>query len=185
LTFGKGSSHWSLVFYCKADELTAGGSHKLPDEINGIPEIHEFIDNKLRAELRLRSKKLKSLELETAKSLTPAVLWALYRQFIGELDMSEQIELNSSKVLELPNWLRGTYMLWKQGHDLRSSLSKATFYRHRAELLSLGIDINIRCDRRDDSNVVPMIRVLEAVPAAIPQFFFDRGLVHSSTRRAS
>ncbi|MCT7418396.1 phage/plasmid replication protein, II/X family [Pseudomonas aeruginosa] len=34
LTFGKGSSHWSIVCYCKADEITSGGSHKLPEEFH-------------------------------------------------------------------------------------------------------------------------------------------------------
>lgn len=184
LTFGKGSSHWSVVCYCKADELTSGGSHKLPEEIAQYPEIHEWIDNKLRVELRLRSKKLKALNLETAKLLTPAALWALYRQFIGELDMSEQIELSSEQMKKLPSKVLGTYMLWKAGHDLKEMLANGTYYRHRTDLMELGIDINIRCDRRDDSNVIPMIRVLEAKPAAIPSFFFDRGLVHISTRRA-
>jgi len=185
LTFGKGSSHWSVVCYCKADELTAGGSHKLPDEINQHPEIHRWIDNKLRVELRLRSKKLKALNLEIANTLTPAVLWKLYRDFIGELDMSEQIELNSEQLLSLPNKVRGTYALWKQGFDLKDMMPNGTYYRHREVLMSFGIDINIRCDRRDDSNVIPMIRILEAKPAAIPQFFYDNNLVHFSTRRAA
>lgn len=184
LTFGKGSSHWSVVCYCKADELNAGGSHKLPDEINENPEIHEWLDNKLRVELRLRSKKLKALDLENAFQLTPAVLWAQYRHFIGELDMSEQIELNSKQMMELPSKILGTYMLWKAGHDLKQMLANGTYYRHREQLMGLGIDINIRCDRRDDSNVIPMIRILEAKPAAIPAFFFDRGLIHQSARRA-
>ncbi len=185
LTFGKGSTHWSVVCYCKADEINSGGSHKLPEEFHQYPEIYQWIDNKLRVELRLRSKKLKALNLEMASSLTPAALWALYRQFIGELDMSEQIELNSEQLLKLPNKIRGTYVLWKQGHDLKEMLPNGTYYRHRTALMEFGIDINIRCDRRDDTNVIPMIRVLEAKPAAIPSFFFDRGLVHPSTRRVA
>ncbi|HHG6052505.1 TPA: phage/plasmid replication protein [Pseudomonas aeruginosa] len=43
----------------------------------------------------------------------------------------------------------------------------------------------MRCDRRDDSNVVPMIRILEAKPAAIPNFFFERGLIHKSARQVA
>lgn len=185
LKFGKGSTHWQFTFYCKADEIAGKGSHKLAEEFVQIPEIHEFIDNKLRAELRLCSKKLISLGLQNGHSLTPAELWKQYRIFLGELDMSEQIELNSKQLLELPNKLRATYVLWKQGHDLSSMLSKPTYYRHRKELLALGIDINIRCDRRDDTNVVPMIRILEAKPAQIPAFFFEKNIVHHSTRRVS
>lgn len=183
LTFGKGSSHWSVVCYCKADEINAGGSHRLPEELHQHTEIYDWLDNKLRVELRLRSKKLKALGFETAKTLTPAALWALYRQFIGELDMSEQIELSNQQMHELPSKVLGTYMLWKQGHDLADMVAKATYYRHRKILMDYGIDINIRCDRRDDTNVIPMIRVIEAVPARIPSFFFEKGLVHHSTRR--
>lgn len=184
LYFGKGSSHWLIACYCKADEIKGSGSHKLADEFN-VQDVHEWLDNKLRVELKLRKKKLDALGIENAFQLTPAVLWALYRQFIGELDMSEQIEINSQQLIDLPSKVRGTYMLWKQGHDLHSMLSKSAYYRHRTELLALGVDINIRCDRRDDSNVIPMIRILEAKPAAIPAFFFDRGLIHQSARRVS
>ncbi len=37
------------------------------------------------------------MNLEYASQLTPTVLWKLYRDFIGELDMSEQIELKSDE----------------------------------------------------------------------------------------
>ncbi|SPZ16907.1 Uncharacterised protein [Pseudomonas luteola] len=69
-------------------------------------------------ELTLRGKKLKTLTdeqgntLETAAYLTPTVIRALFRQYLGELDMSEQLELSSEQLMELPNKLRGTYLLW-------------------------------------------------------------------------
>ncbi|MDC3876817.1 phage/plasmid replication domain-containing protein, partial [Pseudomonas aeruginosa] len=85
----------------------------LPEEFHQYPEIYQWIDNKLRVELRLRSKKLKALNLEYASQLTPTVLWKLYRDFIGELDMSEQIELNSEQMMKIPSKVLGTYMLWK------------------------------------------------------------------------
>ncbi|WP_409937864.1 phage/plasmid replication protein [Pseudomonas aeruginosa] len=56
---------------CKADEITSGGSHKLPESSHQYPEIYQWIDNKLRVELQLRSKKLKALNLEYASQLTP------------------------------------------------------------------------------------------------------------------
>ncbi|WP_239685059.1 phage/plasmid replication protein, II/X family, partial [Ventosimonas gracilis] len=63
------------------------------------------------------------------------------------------------------------------------NLSEPTYYRHRALLKEHGIDIALRCDRAaNTSNVVPLIRVLEAKPAAIPAFFFERGLIHRSAR---
>ena len=183
LKFGKGSTHWQVTCYCKADEINASGSHRLADEFRQHPQVVQWLDNKLRVELKLLSKKLKALDISQGFQLTPAVLWAQYRHFIGELDMSEQIELNNQQLLDLPTKLRSTYVLWKQGHDLFGMMAKNTYYRHRRDLLALGIDINIRCDRRDDTNVVPMIRILEAAPAQIPSFFFELGLVHPSTRQ--
>lgn len=191
LYFGKNSTHWAFKFYCKADEVNKGKSHDLPDEINTIPEVHEWLENKLRAELTLRGKKLKTLTddqgntLEIAAFLTPTVIQGLFRQYLGEIDMSEQLELSTDQLKELPSKVRGTYMLWKAGHDLQNMLANGTYYRHRALLKEFGIDIHVRCDTRPDSNVIPMIRVLEAKPAAIPNFFFERNLVHFSARKSA
>ncbi|MGC4009504.1 MAG: phage/plasmid replication protein, II/X family [Pseudomonas sp.] len=170
LTFGKGSTHWRITCYCKADEINGKGTHKLAEEspLSLKLGVHR---HQASCRVEILSKKLKALDLQYGYQLTPAVLWTQYRHFIGELDMSEQIELNSKQLLELPNKYRSTYVLWKQGHNLFDMLSRPTYYRHRKYFLDLGIDINIRCDRRDDTNVIPMIRVLEAKPAAIPSFF--------------
>ncbi|SPZ16883.1 phage/plasmid replication protein, gene II/X family [Pseudomonas luteola] len=191
LYFGKNSTHWAFKFYCKADEVNKGKSHNLPDEVNCLPEVHAWLENKLRAELTLRGKKLKTLTdeqgntLETAAYLTPTVIRALFRQYLGELDMSEQLELSSEQLMELPNKLRGTYLLWKEGHNIDDVISRTTFWRHRSELMKYGIDISVRADKRPESNVVPMIRVLEAKPAAIPAFFFEKNLVHFSARKSA
>jgi len=179
---------------------------------NRIPEAKAWIDNKLRVEMRLLSRTLKDtlaktgetikpirnldshLKLRYRTSLMPATLqWAanltpqklnqLFTQYVGGLDMSEQIELNSEQVFKLPKKLVGTYLLWKEGHDLKDKLSWATYSRHRKELKTYGINIDLRCDRAaNTSNVVPLIRVLEAKPAAIPALFFERGLIHRSAR---
>ncbi|WP_275574863.1 phage/plasmid replication protein, II/X family, partial [Ventosimonas gracilis] len=85
--------------------------------------------------------------LQWAYNLTPEKLKSLFSQHVGGLDMSEQIELNSEQVFNLPAFIRGTYMLWKEGHDLRANLSEPTYYRHRALLKEHGIDIALRCDR--------------------------------------
>lgn len=48
-------------------------------------------------------------------------------------------------------------------------MPKATFYRHRKELIELGIDINLRKESHSRSNVVLLDRVLEAMPVGIPE----------------
>ncbi len=64
-------------------------------------------------------------------------------------------------------------------------MCRQTFYRHRRELLEYGIDINLAVEKLDRSNVAPLIRVLEAKPVEIPDWAFEQGLVHSSTRKST
>ena len=62
--------------------------------------------------------------------------------------------------------------LWREGNDLRSILSRPTFYRYRQELLKHGIDIAVKQERisPDFSNVVPLRTVLHAYPLTVPDW---------------
>ena len=52
------------------------------------------------------------------------------------------------------------------------------FYRYRKQLKEYDIDISILRDvDKEPSNVIPLIRVLEAVPAGIPDWAYEQGLV--------
>lgn len=182
LYWGQHSRRWSIKAYCKAEEINAP-KHKLPDRLQ-LPELLNWVDNKLRVELTLRSKELTELGLSDAKYLAHEIDH-LYRDYMRALHMTEQMTLSSEQLHKLPQRLRSTYVLWTSGEDLRSTLPKPTFYRHRKELMAYGIDITIRKDCFDRSNVVPLVRILEAVPAAIPEWAFDLGLVHHSARRVA
>ncbi|EOT9914859.1 phage/plasmid replication protein, partial [Escherichia coli] len=45
-----------------------------------------------------------------------------------------------------------------------------------------GIDINFYCEIPDKNNIIPMVRVLEARPAEIPQWIYDKGLIFDYNR---
>ncbi len=181
LYFGQHSRRWSMKFYCKGEEIEAP-KHRLPTALQ-LPELLKWADNKLRPELTLRTLELRELELREAKRLTPAVLHDLFCERLKGLEMNEQMALTSEQLHELPQKLRSTYILWNSGEDLRDTLPLRTYYRHRKELLPYGIDIALRRESFDRSNVVPLVRVLEAMPAAIPNWAFDQGLVHQSAQR--
>jgi II/X family phage/plasmid replication protein len=59
-----------------------------------------------------------------------------------------------------------------------------TFYRHRAELLPHGIDIATLVPREGVSNVVPLHRVLEAVPVSVPDWAIGTPLYFEPRRVA-
>ena len=69
---------------------------------------------------------------------------------------------------QLPKALLNTYLMWKEGIDLTSKLSRATFYRHRRELLPYSVDIAIK------SNVLqmkPRTRVIKLGPVSMPDWY--------------
>lgn len=99
-------------------------------------------------------------------------------QFIDKLQLSANMALNPEILETLPKNLVPVYTLWEQGHDLRQFYSKTAFYRWRSRLLDYGVDIAIIQDKEQQlSNVVPMIRYLEAVPMGIPEWAYAKGLV--------
>ena len=176
LYFGQHSRFWSWKFYAKGDEIADRG-HQLPQDIPHHDLLSSWADNKLRSEACFRQMFLKRYEIERAASLTPERLNSLYCDYLSRLDMNEQVALSSEELFKLPKRLHMVYSAWRGGEDLRSMLSRPTFYRYRKQLLEHGIDITIRRDHSDSSNVVPLIRVLEAKPADVPQWAVDKGLV--------
>lgn len=97
---------------------------------------------KLRWEVELRSRELKRLGLDAGS------MW------LG-LGDTRNIALTYAKLiqmpthakpkvagLDVPQHLRATLFLWSQGADLRISLSRPTYYRHRKALLEYGYDIS-------------------------------------------
>lgn len=180
LYWGKNSARWALKTYCKGEEIEAP-KHKLPLDFLDTP-LAQWADNKLRIELRLKKKMLSELDIDSAKDLTIPRVRALFNDFVRKLEMSEQIALSTEKQLDLPQRLRATYILWRNGEDLRHTLPKPTYYRHRKELLDHGIDIALRVESVDRSNVVPLVRILEAQPVTVPDWAFTQQLVHNSAR---
>lgn len=93
--------------------------------------------------------------------------------------MSEQITLSTEAMNALPRRLLSTYVLWSGGENPREIMSKPTFYKHRKELLEYGIDINLPTEKANSSNVIPLVRVLEAKPVAVPEWAYTMGLIHT------
>ena len=174
---GKNSRRWALKFYNKAREMIAQGkSHKLPDYLQNVG-LEDFIQGKLRAELRIFSKELKKHGITHGYHLTPELINQLFNTYLGKIDMTTQATLIDEQLFKLPRHLTGTYQLWRQGADIRHLLSKATYFRQRKALLEYGIDISAMHLEPEHNNVVPLMRIIEAVPVAIPAWAYERGLI--------
>ena len=173
--FGKNSTRHSIKCYSKGDELEAGKKHRLPDQLKDTP-IQKFADNLLRVELTLRARELRDREITEGHQFTLDQVDALFRDYFGRIEMSSQIDIASDVIKEMPRAIRSTYLLWKEGIDVRNMSTEATFYRHRKQLLGYGVDIML--PREDsDCRIIPLFRTVSASPARVPNWAFDQGLV--------
>jgi II/X family phage/plasmid replication protein len=173
----KTSRRWAFKFYNKLREMMAGKGHKLPEDLLGMG-LHEFVSGKVRAELRLCSLELKERGITKGAHLTEAVLAELFTEYLGKITMTDNATLIGKELEEVSRYLHSSYLLWQQGANLRELLPRNTFYRHRKELLEHGIDISVPpVITPEKSNVIPLIRIIEAKPVDIPQWAYDKKLV--------
>lgn len=164
--FGKNSTRWTVKFYSKGQEIE---EHKLPFELQET-SIPKFANNKLRAELTLRGKELVKLGLNVGSSWFKLDVWSLYSEYLGRVEMSDQ-RITDDIASGLSRSVKLSYLLWKDGHCLKSELPKNTFYRHRRALLEHGVDISILKEKEvTANNVVPLRRVLELRPCGVPEW---------------
>lgn len=173
--FGKNSRRWSGKCYSKGHEIQAKG-HQLSKELQ-IPEMIEFANKSFRAELVIRQLELKRRELELASNWSPETAKLLLQtMFLDNLELSDNMLLQTDVLDTLPPRLRLVYQSWQAGDDLKQILPPRTFYRYRKQLLEHGIDISI-VQTGNRSNVVPLVRYLEAQPVGIPDWAYQKGLV--------
>lgn len=167
VVWGKGSRYHSLKAYCKGQEIEAT-KHRLPGELRGRG-LEQWADDKLRVELQMRARTLRSEGLDQASRWQADTPRRIFVQHLARLNISGESRVKTQDLLEVPQGVRMTYLAWKAGQDVRGLLSKATFYRQRKVLLRFGVDIAVESpDSR--SNVVPLRRVVEAVPVGVPEW---------------
>jgi len=171
ITFGEKSRRWSLTLYAKAAEIALGGKHALP-MLLAQSSLPTFAAGLLRAEVRLLGLELAQEHLEWVHAWGDNEALELHIGKMAGLQIAEATMLDAPSIEGLPGRLQLAYQAWKQGHDLRATLSRPTFYRYRTELLKHGVDISVKQERTgpDHSNVVPLRVVLNAYPVGVPDW---------------
>lgn len=144
---GKNSERWSFKLYSKLDEITSARkghalSASLPDEAKA--QLMMWACGIVRFELRVRSKEIEKLEHEFGQSIDTIEPDRIWGRYFNKITWNRNADMKKADLLEqtLPRHLRGVLAMWRQGVDLRTVSSQATFYRNRRELLDkLGVDI--------------------------------------------
>lgn len=157
---GKRFTRWQIVLYSKGQEITA---HPLPRFMMCDGEVLEWTNRCVRVEVRLGRNELREKGLRALSAWSAATCAAMWREKVGSLSFNEAVVDEAADLAKLPDHLRGTYAQWKLGHDLRKSMTKAKFYRHRRLIEGItGVDISIPLPAPATASVVPIKRVLEA-----------------------
>lgn len=186
LYFDQSSRRRTLKIYSKGQEIEEQPEHQ--PALADLPHARAWADNILRAELTLRSMELKRLSLDKAHAWmeedgVPFDPLHLLRQRLGTMTMNATRTLPDDVLATLTTSQRTAYLAWLAGNDLRGILSNGAFYNLRNKLLPHGIDVSI-CQPKEASNVVPLVRVLEAKPAPIPDWAYGTPLYFEPRRIA-
>lgn len=170
LYFGKHSRRWSAKFYAKGDEFQKNGHPCLLED----PKLVDYADRSVRFEVTLRSMELKRLGLDRAFfwSESAKIAQGVREDVLGRVNMGDINALTAEQIDGLAPSLRAVFELWKTGIDIRSMYPRRTFYHYRSKIKNeLGIDIAVlQPSNKKASNVVPLIRVIEAVPMGVPDW---------------
>ena len=161
----KGSSYSSFKFYDKAQELK---KRPLLCPLEFRAELLEIASGHVRAEALYRRRELAGYNLETVKKWKKETSLELNRKWMQKMEISPNVPMNHSELLDLPTALRSSYLHWMKGEDLRDLLPRTTMYRHRKALLTYGVDIAVPRQgiKPAEREVVPLIRYIEAKPAS-------------------
>lgn len=185
LYFGKGSKRSVIKFYHKGQEIVDNRKHHFVEH----PVLTDFANRSLRCELKLGSLELKSLNLSrlynwssNPKSYcafsTGVDVFSLFNKYLSKLEFNFNMKHQTIKDLSglTPKQL-SIYALWKDGHDIKVAYSKSSFYRFRRQILdAISVDIAVKPSDSIPNNVIPLLTVLEAKPAEIPQEAYDENL---------
>jgi len=171
VTFGAGpggsARHRSITFYSKGEDVTV---HPLPEPMASDEEAREWVNRALRCEVRLGGNYLRKRGLRALQSWTDQTALQQWNEMMARIDMNGSDE-QPAALADLPAHLRTSYGAWLAGMDLRSILSKPTFYRQRQAIMqAVHVDIAIPRSTEPSAQVVPIRRIIELEPAGRPSF---------------
>lgn len=173
----KNSRRWGFKFYDKYSESGCRGKgHAIKADPHVIEALRGSVETLVRCELVLRQNEMRDRDIKTLGQLN---ISELFKEYLGKIKFEANNRMTTADVEKLPQKLKLTYTAWASGMDVRSLVSRTTYYQHKRELTAFDIDIS-KPPRgvSEPVNVVSFVRYIEAMPVSIPsnvkQYVFDR-----------
>lgn len=163
VSWGEGSKWFYAKVYDKAADYVR---HHSPASDRHDSQLYAWLlgSGVVRHEITLKSRWLKQ------KGLWRFSLWdddmesRIYAIFGDVINDSAHVD----EYLEIPGRTGELALAWRDGADLRTRLSQATYYRYKKQLLKYGIDISI------PANVTRLNTRLEVIrlePCSVPEWY--------------
>lgn len=161
------TENWSAKVYDKLADMRRHNLNELADELQAR---EGYI---LRLELTLRTDELTRLDLATLDKWSPDMENVIFTEKFAPILRGENLPTLDQLADTLPTRLATCLQAWRNGMDYQAAMrdnriSRATFYRLRADLLPHGIDIGHRCNVRT-LNIRP--RLIEMRPLDQPAWW--------------
>lgn len=193
--FGRGSRRLYFKAYLKGPELRRHITKSVKPSGAFSPRAAPDVSKMTSAELRLHfaDMPLNQYVLDVADwcdsvglvrvemTFKSTMLHSMGCNYLGALDMKQLEDVfaercsiftrataDVNEITDLPKQVLSTYRMWAAGDDVVNKISRATFYRHRRELIPYGVDIAIK------SNVITLktkTRVIKLGPASMPDWY--------------
>ena len=172
--FGRGSRRLYLKAYLKGPELRRHAkASAVVDEAFGkvsceyLERVADWCDGigLVRVELTFKATKLHDMGCHFLGGFDMKQLEIEFERYS---EVMTRASAEVEELTELPKSLLSTYRMWQAGDDITSKVSRATFYRHRRELLPYGVDIAVK------SNVTTLktkTRVVRLGPVSPPEWY--------------
>jgi len=159
--FGQGSRRWSFKIYDKLSEYRKSTNRRELDD-----ELMDWARGIVRFELCLRGQELKTINhgLRLRATVHYDDIWQSY---FNRIQFNENAAMTTENIIQnydsLSDTQKGFYLRWKNGEDLRQSLTKTTYYRVRQGILkAVGVDIATPPNATPTSDCKPVKTCLDA-----------------------
>lgn len=162
--WGKHSRRWTMKAYCKFCELQ---QHPIVNR-QLMQQLLEYCRGQLRLELCLRTP-----ELKPRGTLHEDLIWEFMKKIeVGV--MKKEVNVSGPNLSPIVQY---TLSRWIAGEDVRHSLFKTTFYRHRKAILDeLGLDISLNYEKKTAERICFDLEYLKAHEIKIPPTFLQAWL---------
>jgi len=163
IEYGSGSKLIYGKLYIKGSEMLHHSKRKKGRDTD--PDLIDWVlsHGVVREEIELKREYLDRHGLLHLGDINQDLLYDIYMQR-SQLRRLDMVKYEDTE--QLPNHLKATYYAWRNGEKL--NLSKASFYRHRNDLLKYGVDISIPSSVRS----MPIrVRTVELAALAAPDWY--------------